>query len=417
MDTPAQAAVERDTQFGLKGEMVAVAKERYGNTHIEGGDHQLLEGLAQRLLKLIPQQRPDEADAPLEVPARLYTDPAIFAREKETIFSKVPVVAGLSKDIPNPGDFITVEHLDTPVVVTRTKNGEVKAFVNACRHRGAALVYESRGNSKGFTCPYHGWTYSQEGALTGIACAASFGQVDKNQMGLVPVPVEERHGLIFLSPRADQPLDLDKHLGAELSRQLGLWHFDQVSAARSEPVVLEGNWKLVYETFLETYHFAAAHKNNLINFYHNNSNTVDRFGDHIRISVASRGLEKHYAETPEGQRDPFQHVLVAYILFPGMVLINSAQVLEVFRIFPKSVDRTVVEHSCYSRLPADMQGADQMFEMIWQSAHNIVMNEDFPFGVTTAQKGLASGGLKGLVLGRNELAMHINHEVIRSYTG
>jgi phenylpropionate dioxygenase-like ring-hydroxylating dioxygenase large terminal subunit len=418
MDTPAQAAIapEDRSTFGLKGEVVAEAARRYGTAGIGGGDLQLLDSLAQRLLKMIPEGRPDEAAGTLEVPASAYTDPAVFAAEKAAIFDRVPVVAGLSRDIPEPGDFLLVDTLDNPVVVTRTRSGEVKAYLNACRHRGAALVYERRGNVKaGFTCPYHGWTYSTDGALTGVACPQSFGTVDKGAMGLVPVPCREQHGMIFLSPRPDQPLDLDAHLGAELAHELDLWHFDGVSGARTEPVELAGNWKLVYDTFLETYHFAAAHRNNLINFYHSNVNTVDRFGPHQRISVATRTLADQYAAA-KGSAETLQpHVLVAYILFPGMVFINSPQVLEVFRIFPRAVDRTVVMHSCYSRLPAEMNGDDGLFEMIWQSAHNIVMNEDFPYGVTTAQQNLTRGGLKSLVIGKNELAIQNNYAAIRSF--
>ena len=106
--------------------------------------------------------------------------------------------------------------------------------------------------------------------------------------------------------------------------------------------------------------------------------------------------------------------MVAYILFPGIVLINSAQVLEIFRIFPKTIDTTVVQHSCYSRLAAELNGDDGFFEAIWQGAHNIVMNEDFPFGVTTAQRALESGSIKEIFFGRNELALQNNHAVIRA---
>ena len=75
-------------------------------------------------------------------------------------------------------------------------------------------------------------------------------------------------------------------------------------------------------------------------------------------------------------------------------------------------DQTVVQHSCYSRLPLDVPGNAELFERVWQSAHNIVQNEDFPFGVTTAQRGLRAGALKTLVFGKNELPIHINYKSI-----
>jgi len=400
-------------KIGLMGETMAEAGRRFGHVKTATADAALLNGLAERLLALIEAKRPDEASSWTTVPASAYLDPAHFAREKQTIFDRTPLLACLSSDIANPGDYRRIQELDTPIVVTRTKKGEARAFVNGCRHRGAALVYDDAGNARGgFLCPYHGWSYTDEGELKGIACPEAFEGLDKKAHGLVPIPCEERHGLVFISPRADVPLDLDAFLGPDLDRELGLWRFDGVTGARSEPVVLKGNWKLVYDTFLESYHFAQAHKNNLASFYFPNVNTVDRFGRHQRIAVANRTLPEHFAGHAPEDRRPQDHLLVAYVLFPGIVLINSPQILEVFRIFPQSVDTTIVQHACYSKLPPEMNGNDGFFEMVWQSAHNIVMNEDFPFGVTTAHRALASGSIKELVFGRNELAIHNNYAVI-----
>jgi phenylpropionate dioxygenase-like ring-hydroxylating dioxygenase large terminal subunit len=400
-------------KMGLMGEAMHEVGRKFGHVKTRSADAALLNALGERLVALVGAKHPDEAPAYRTVPASAYLDPAIFAAEKAAIFDRLPMLACLSSDIANPGDYRRVQELDTPIIVTRTRKGEVKAFVNGCRHRGAALVHEDSGSAKGgFLCPYHGWSYSDEGALKGIACPEAFEGLAKEDHGLVQVPCEERHGMVFIAPRADVPLDLDTHLGLALEQELALWRFAEVTGARSEPVTLKGNWKLVYETFLESYHFAQAHKNNLAAFYVPNVNTVDSYGPHQRIAVANRTLVDHFASHAPDERQPQDHLLVAYILFPGIVLINSPQVLEVFRIFPKSVDTTIVQHSCYSRLPEEMNGGDGFFEMVWQSAHNIVMNEDFPFGVTTAHRALASGSIGELLFGRNELAIHNNHDAI-----
>ena len=414
MTNDEEGAEQSMERYGLMGETLErMAPRRLDAKGVAGADHALLTRLAERHLTLLPTGNPDEAAKVLEMSAQHYLDPAIFAREKRAIFDRVPVVAGLSQDIPKAGDYITVDDLDTPIFVTRTKSGAVKAFVNSCRHRGAALIHDKRGQGRhSFTCPYHGWSYDEQGTLYGVPCASAFDGLDKAKHSLIEVPCAETSGILFVSPRADVPLDLDAHLGPELLHELSFWGFDKVSAARSEPIVLPGNWKLVYDTFLEAYHFAAAHKNNLANFFNSNVQTVDTFGKHIRISVSYRGITEEYAKAPPETRVPENYLLVAYVLFPGMVLINSTQVLEVFRIFPKSVDETIVQHACYSRLPLDADDNAELFEMIWQSAHNIVQNEDFPFGVTTAQRALRSGSLKTLVFGKNELPIHINYQSI-----
>ncbi len=411
----AEALAEyRPETYGLQGETLErMAPMRHGQSAVSGADRTLLLSLVKRHLKMVPTGRPDEAPEMMEVDARQYLDPAIFAAEKKAIFDRYPVVACLGTDIPNPGDYVKLDELETPMFVTRTKSGEVKAFVNACRHRGAAIVYDQRGSGRStFTCPYHGWTYDQDGKLFGVPCASAFDGMERADFGLVEVPSQELHGIVFVSPRADVPLDLDAHLGPELKKELGFWGFDKVISARSEPIVLPGNWKLAFDTFLESYHFAAAHKNNLAAYFNSNVQTVDTFGKNFRVSVSMRTIIDELGSKPEAEQIPENYLLVAYILFPGMIMINSAQVLEVFRIFPQSVDKTIIQHACYSRLPLDVEANAQLFEMIWQSAHNIVQNEDFPYGVTTAQKGLASGAIKKLVFGRNELPVQLNYKNI-----
>ena len=136
------------------------------------------------------------------------------------------------------------------------------------------------------------------------------------------------------------------------------------------------------------------------------------FHRHQRIAAPYRTILTEYANQPENERQPENYMIVSYQLFPGTMLISSSQVVEVFRIAPIAHNRTVVYHSCYSRMPLDTPENKALFEMIWESAHNIVQNEDFPFGVTTAQRGLESGSMKSIVLGKNELAVQNNYRVI-----
>jgi choline monooxygenase len=370
--------------------------------------------LADRQLDLIKKGRPDEAATYIEIDANRYIDPEIFERERKSIFSRYPVVAGLSHDIPNPGDFLLLEHTEVPILVTRNEAGQIKAFVNACRHRGAALVYEGRGSAGlRLSCPYHAWTYSLDGQLIGQPCQEAFAGMDKAEYGLIPIACAEQHGIIFVAPRPEQPLDLAAHIDASLESELNYWGFGKLSSARSAPIELEGNWKLVFDTFFESYHFNYAHKNNLAHFYNGNMNTCDQIGKHLRVAVSLKSIAEELANQPMNERIPENYVHVSYLLFPGMILINTPQVLEMFRIFPKTVDKTVIEHSCYSRLPLDVPANAEMFDTIWNTAHHIVMSEDFPYGVTTAHKALKSGALKKLVFGKNELPGHLMHETIQ----
>jgi len=401
-------------EFGLDGEILErMAPKRFEQGAIHGTDRAMLTGLADRLLKLAPTEMPDLAEGVMEIDASKFLDPEVFAHEKRAIFDKVPIVAGFSCDVAKPGDYMKVEGLDTPIFVTRNKEGVVKAFINTCRHRGAALVYDDRGEGRhNFTCPYHGWTYDGDGKLFGVPCQEAFDGLDKSKYGLIEVPSREYAGLIFVSPRAEVPLNLEEHLGPDLMEQLTHWSYDKCYSSASAPVDMAGNWKLAYDTFLESYHFAAAHKNNLANYFLCNVNTVDRYGMHQRIAAPYRTILTEYANQPESERQPENYMICSYQLFPGTMLISSSQVVEVFRIAPQAHNRTIIYHSCYSRMPLDTPENKALFAMIWESAHNIVQNEDFPYGVVTAQRGLESGSMKSIIIGKNELAVQNNYKVI-----
>jgi phenylpropionate dioxygenase-like ring-hydroxylating dioxygenase large terminal subunit len=370
--------------------------------------------LAERLIALAAEGRPEMGDEYLEVPASQYTDPEIFAAERRAIFDRTPFVAGLSFDIPKPGDYLRIDDFGTPTLVTRNKAGQIRAYVNSCRHRGAALVYDDRGSAgAGFTCPYHAWSYDLDGKLKGISCNSSFGEPDKSELGLVPLDATERHGIIFVAPKPGLTIDWDEFIGPELDAELPHWGFDKVQGGKVAPIPLEGNWKLVLETFLESYHFNYAHKDNLAQYYNGNVNTVDMLGRHLRTVTSLKTIVTELAKKPKDDWVPEDYIHVKYVLFPGTVMINTSQVLEFYQIVPVSVDKSIVRHASYSRTDLSEPANAAMYERVWESAHTVVQKQDFPYGVSTAHAALKAGGIPKLVFGRNEWALQIMHKEIR----
>ncbi len=376
-------------------------------------NRQTMVGIAGRLLELAAGAHPTLAPGFMEVDTGIYSDPALYEAEKHAIFDRFPYVAGLSRDVEKPGDFLNTSDFGTPTIVTRNKDGVIKAYVNSCRHRGAALVYEPSGNTGGgFTCPYHGWSYSLDGKLLGITCNSSFGAVDKSEHGLIEVEAEERHGLIFVASKPGVKLDLDAYLGAELNQELPHWGFDKVQASKAAPIPLDGNWKLSLEAFLESYHFDYAHRDNLAHFYYGNVADITVMGRHIRLSIPHKSIDE-LKTTPVDDWVPENHITLAYILFPGTILINSPQVLEFFQIVPVSAGKSVVRHACYARMDLSEPGNQEMFDMTWESAHSIVQRQDLPYGVTTAHAAIKDKAMPKFLFGANELALQHMHGVIR----
>src|SRR5438067_238231 len=112
-----------------------------------------------------------KAPAVLKLPAKRYYDPDIFNAEVARIFHRVPLLLAVTAEMRNPGDFKTIEAAGVPVLLTRGTDGELRAFVNSCSHRGTAVAADPKGNARRFVCPYHGWTFSQKGELMGVASA------------------------------------------------------------------------------------------------------------------------------------------------------------------------------------------------------------------------------------------------------
>jgi len=117
----------------------------------------------------------------MENPVSKYTDPAQLDAEINTLFRNFPIIIGHTSDVAEAGDFLTHDATGVPILVTRTNEGKLKAFMNVCRHRGARLQDEPCGKARTFSCPYHAWTYGLDGALRGMPQPQGFEGVDRSK--------------------------------------------------------------------------------------------------------------------------------------------------------------------------------------------------------------------------------------------
>jgi len=196
----------------------------------------------------------------------LYRDPDVFERELNEIWYKVWVYVGHESEIPNPGDFVRRTIGRQPVIVVRAADGTVKAFFNRCRHRGNMVCHPERGNVTAFTCPYHGWTYSTEGALLQPTFEDGYdSKLRREDFGLVPLPrLDAYRGLIFASV-SPEGISLDEHLGGAkefIDLFMDLSPTGRVSlTAGNQKVRYSGNWKFMPENSMEgDYHGPFIHR-------------------------------------------------------------------------------------------------------------------------------------------------------------
>jgi len=129
----------------------------------------------------------DFAAAPLSVPAHVYSDPVRLEAERRQLFPRLPLSAGLSCEIPNPGDIKVFDGAGPSIIITRNSKGGSVAFRNMCTHRGTILVTAS-GHAKKIVCPFHGWCFDDDGTLTRLPGKAGFEGIDKQKLNLLRVP-------------------------------------------------------------------------------------------------------------------------------------------------------------------------------------------------------------------------------------
>ena len=204
-------------------------------------------------------QVPFRVTNPELIPSQRYYDPEFFELEKEKLWPHVWQMAARLEEIPNIGDYVEYTILDKSVIVVRTKNG-VKAFHNACRHRGVRLA-TGPGNCKtqGFICPFHGWRWNTEGENTFVFGKQVFSPdlLDKAEINLAPCRVEFWAGSAFINFDDSAP-SLRDSLGP-VAERMEARHADQLKMDWWFGTVLPTNWKLAMEAFQEGYHTMKTH--------------------------------------------------------------------------------------------------------------------------------------------------------------
>jgi phenylpropionate dioxygenase-like ring-hydroxylating dioxygenase large terminal subunit len=374
--------------------------------------------VGRRLLGHIDGRTTDLAGAMFRNRVLAYSCRERAALERDRLFRDRPIFMGLSTRLPKPGDYLTEDVAGMPVLLTRGADGEVRAFANICRHRGAPVA-QGCGNVRAFVCPYHGWTYDPEGKLLGTTDKVGFAGIDLANHGLVRLPAAEKHGVMFVRPKPiaagkGASIDVDAELGGLVPdlEALQLASYPIFSTDRVAPRI---NWKFAIDTFLEGYHIPHLHRKTIAPYFIGNVGTFDGAGLHGRMCVARTSIDA-VRPLPEAERNYRPHVISIYQLFPNSILIWQVDHIEIWRAFPDRDDpsRCDVEMTIYK--PQDSDKSDAYWEKNRSIAIRTVMEEDFPLG-ERMQIGFGSGATEEVIYGRNEPSLVHFHSSIRRALG
>ncbi len=192
------------------------------------------------------------------LPGRYYHDPAIFAQEQERIFSRLWVCVGRADVLCDSGSYALHQVGNENVIVLRDRDGDLRAFLNVCRHRGSRLCSAEQGRlAATLQCPYHAWTYTLDGRLVGAPNMRHDPTFDATSLGLVPVGLQVWEGLVWLNLSRD-PAPLAVQLGALYGR-FAHYAVGELRCAATITYDVRSNWKLVIENFSECDHCAMVH--------------------------------------------------------------------------------------------------------------------------------------------------------------
>ena len=296
-----------------------------------------------RLAEMLKNGRADRAAAIATVPIEEYRSADRFAAERATVFTKLPIIAATSDELRKTGAALAHDCFGVPILLVRGADGVVRGFLNVCRHRNMRIVSEEGVQTcRAFKCPYHNWVYGLDGALNAIPQEEGFPGLDRSKMGLVPVPVEERHGLVWVVADRRASADLDGHL-AGLGADLDAFGFGEHVLFRRHRETRRANWKLIADAFLEAYHVRRLHSTTVGPFFTDNEISIDHVGRHVRSAIARQTTEEVLDLSVEEWRIG-DHVTFAYLLFPCTVLVIQPDFLTVLNFVPQAVDETEVDH-------------------------------------------------------------------------
>lgn len=346
-----------------------------------------------------------------KIPAGRYVDSEFLALEQNRMWKRAWLYAGHADQIPDPGSWILNRDTGAPIIVLRDLKGEFRAFYNTCQHRGAPLVKEESGQSRGFVCGYHGWSYTLEGNLTAVRDKRDFVDLDFSCHGMKSVRCETLGKLIFINedPEAEP---LRTHLGP-MADELDQYQLDRLNFVETRSYEVGSNVKVLLDAFLEVYHLKSIHQKTVDRFLDHRGMTISLWNNgHSRMITPNRrpdwkdpgtiGMPKidSVSEVPRDNN-------VSYLIYPNFVMPPSDSGIPLLQFWPTS-DTTCRVISTWIAPDYDSENPHPLWEARTNNWERILY-EDLQFA-PQIQESLESPGFQGIALNYQERRLYHWHE-------
>lgn len=300
------------------------------------------------------------------LPASWYLDEDHFQRELRAIWYRQWIYVDRADSLPSPGDYRLVSIGDQRIILLRDASGTFRAYHNTCRHRGAELLAEPCGNiARNIVCPYHGWSYGQDGTLQRAPSSFRQAGFDEAELGLYPVAVEEWRGLLFINLDPEAPPVAE---GMDFKGQaLANWPLEALRCGHEFREEIACNWKVFWENFNECLHCPGIHPelSDLVPLYRRRLMEVkddpqwqqhqaaadERFRPGLREGALTWSADGQPCDSPFPDLSPeeVQRGHTFEVLLPTMFMVGHIDYVRVVRLTPLSVDRTELRAQWFFR--------------------------------------------------------------------
>jgi phenylpropionate dioxygenase-like ring-hydroxylating dioxygenase large terminal subunit len=373
-------------------------------------DAQFLASFRERSRNETARQGPPEGFPKLpDLPLGRYTDPLFQRLEDERLFGRVWLYAAHESQVARPGSYRLCHVGGAPILLVRGDDGEVRAFRNACRHRGAPVVREACGSARLLVCQFHSWSYDLAGRLVRVPDQRDFVGLQTDERALPPVRCERWGGWYFVN------FDHDATSLLEWLDPIPKL-LPEVAAARlrvidEKSVTLNCNWKILAEAFLEVYHARTIHPKTVGPSLDTRGTVISLFdhGHQNMLSPVNRGTRGDHRELLpmfEGATEIFAggDVQPAFGIFPNLITPLDARGFPFLGFWPLAIDRTRLDITWFA---ADWGGDGPMLEeqrQIWQARldrFDTVMDEDYA-NLEPIQRSMETAAHGGQVINYQE---------------
>jgi carnitine monooxygenase subunit len=344
----------------------------------------------------------------LSLPGWVYHDPAFFKVEMDRVIRPSWQVVCHCNDIPNAGDWHSLELLGENVIVLRGDDGAVRAFHNVCRHRASRIVDGSSGCVKKLVCPYHGWSYEKDGRLSGVPGKADYPGLDIGRLGLHLVEAEVWHGFIFI--RLESSGQSVAKMMAPYEEMIAPYRFEEMQAfGRVTLRPRAVNWKNIADNYSDGLHIPVAHPGLTRLFgrgYGIEANEhVDRmWGDLVERPSANpseRAYQKYLPRVDHLPEERQRHWLY-FKLWPNVAFDIYPDQVDFMQFIPVSPSQTLIREIAYA-LPDSRREMKAARYLNWRI--NRQVNAEDTALIARVQAGMQSRSYQPGPLGESEVCL------------